>query len=147
MECPCHLRDCSARRRVLKLFSIALPVDSLFTQERQGLATAAGGAGSPGCHPRLCGTDSDGTSWASPDHGDQENLLGSDPVAIETSDVCSSQIWGWTLRKDFFFNCLIGWVVRVCLGLYFFFRIFYCLLMFFLHVHMCTGIYRGHGIH
>lgn len=92
MQCPAF---------VPQAVSIHLPIDSLFTKERQGLATAAGGPESPGCHPRLCGMNSDGTSQGSLDHGEQENLLGSDPVAIETSDSCSSQIWGWALREDF----------------------------------------------
>lgn len=63
---------------------------------------AAGGPRSPDCHPALRGMSSHGISWGSPDLGGQENLLGSDPVAIETSDVCSSHIWGWALREDFF---------------------------------------------
>lgn len=61
-----------------------------------------GGPRSPDCHPVLCGMSSDGTSQGSPDHGDREKLLASDPVAIETSDVCLSQISGWALREDFF---------------------------------------------
>lgn len=109
MQCPAF---------VPQAVSIHLPIDSLFTKERQGLATAAGGPESPGCHPRLCGMNSDGTSQGSLDHGEQETLLGSDPVAIETSDGCSSQIWGWALREDFFFNCLFGWL---WFGLGFFF--------------------------
>lgn len=106
-----------------------------------------GGPGSPDCHPVLCGMSSDGTSWGSPDHGDREKLLASDPVAIETSDLCLSQIWGWALREDFFFNCLTGWVVLVWFCLFFFLQNFLHVRMFFLHVPMCASTHRGHCIH